>query len=189
MIERAAPSLARLPRALSQPRGRFARAVVPHAVWLLPGLVLAASLWLGVRALWQRGPVVTVTFTTAEGIEAHKTAVRYKGVSIGVVTGVELLEDRSGVVVTAELSRPVKGLLVDDARYGAECVNVSMGGAAVRSSASLRVGTLLHFELSRGMDRGSVSIESEVVRVSESELGLRFVSLDRASLEALLQLV
>ena len=136
MIERAAPSLARLPRALSQPRGRFARAVVPHAVWLLPALVLAASLWFGVRALWQRGPVVTVTFTTADGIEAHKTAVRYKGVSIGVVTGVELLGDRSGVVVTAELSRPAKGLLVDDARFWVVRPRVSAAGVT-------GIGTLL----------------------------------------------
>lgn len=80
-------------------------------------------------------------------------------------------------------------LLIEGERFDAECVNVSMGGAAVRSSATPRVGTALRFELSLGMDRGSVAIESEVVRVSESELGLRFVSLDRASLEALLQLV
>ena len=79
--------------------------------------------------------------------------------------------------------------MVDGERHDAECVNVSLGGAAVRSRAAVRVGTLLRFELSLGMDRGSVAIESEVVRVSELELGLRFVSLDRPSLEALLELV
>jgi PilZ domain len=80
-------------------------------------------------------------------------------------------------------------LLAFGDRHDAECVNVSMGGAAVRTRAALRVGTPLSFELSLGSDRGSIAIEAEVVRVAEGELGLRFVALDRASLEALLQLV
>lgn len=80
-------------------------------------------------------------------------------------------------------------LLVGGDRHDAECVNVSMGGAAVRTGAALPVGAKVRFELSLGSDRGSVGIEAEVVRVAEAELGLRFVALDRASLEAILQLV
>ncbi len=80
-------------------------------------------------------------------------------------------------------------LLVAEDRYDAECVNVSMGGAAVRSTAALPVGTPLRFELSLGNDRGSVGIDAEIVRAGEAELGLRFLALDRASMEALLLLV
>jgi len=159
MIERASP-IARLPRALSRPPGRLARRVVPSAVWLLPCLVLAASLWLGVRALWQRGPVVTITFTAADGIEAHKTAVRYKGVSIGVVTGVDLLEDRSGVVVTAELSRPAKGLLVTDARFWVVRPRVSAAG--VSGIGTLLTGAHIAFDagLSGESRRSFVGLEA-----------------------------
>jgi hypothetical protein len=80
-------------------------------------------------------------------------------------------------------------LLIDGQRFDAECVNVSMGGAAVRTPATLHTGSLLRFELSRGLDRGSVSIQCEVVRVSGAEVGLRFIALDRASLEAILTLL
>lgn len=80
-------------------------------------------------------------------------------------------------------------LLAAGGRYDAECVDLSMGGAAVRTSAPLSVGTQLRFELSLGSDRGSVGIDAEVVRAGEAELGLRFLALDRASLEAILQLV
>ena len=80
-------------------------------------------------------------------------------------------------------------LVVDAERYDAECVDVSMGGAAVRTQANVRTGSVVTFELSRGLDRGSVAIRCEVVRASQAELGLRFLALDRPSLEALLSLL
>ena len=80
-------------------------------------------------------------------------------------------------------------VLVDEQRFAAECVNVSMGGAAVRTMARVATGSVVAFELSLGMDRGSVVIRCEVVRASQAELGLRFLALDRASLEAILSLL
>jgi hypothetical protein len=80
-------------------------------------------------------------------------------------------------------------IIVDDERFSAECVNISMGGAAVRTEAPLRTGTIVRFELSLGLDRGSVAIQCEVARASQAELGLRFMALDRASLEAILSLL
>lgn len=80
-------------------------------------------------------------------------------------------------------------LLVDEQRFAAECVNVSMGGASVLTQAALHTGSTVRFELSLGMDRGSVSIQCEVVRVTQAEVGLRFLALDRASLEAILSLL
>lgn len=80
-------------------------------------------------------------------------------------------------------------LLTDDQRHGAECVNVSMGGAAVRTNARIPTGSIVGFELSLGNDRPSVTIQCEVVRCSQAELGLRFMALSRASLEAILSLL
>ena len=80
-------------------------------------------------------------------------------------------------------------LVADDGRHPAECVNISMGGAAVRTEAPVTTGRVLHFELSLGLDRGSVSIQCEVVRAAKTDVGLRFMALDRASLEAILALL
>lgn len=76
-------------------------------------------------------------------------------------------------------------LLVGTQRIGAECVDVSMGGASVFIEQHVPAGTLVLFELSLGMDRGSVSIPCEVVRANQDELALRFLALDRTSLEAI----
>ena len=80
-------------------------------------------------------------------------------------------------------------LVTETDRYSAECVNVSMGGAAVATSACIPTGSVVKFELSLGGDRPSVTIRCEVVRASKAELGLRFMALDRASLEAVLSLL
>jgi len=80
-------------------------------------------------------------------------------------------------------------LVVDQDRVSAECLNVSMGGAALLTTAHLAVGTPVHLELSLGLHRGTISIPCEVVRSSATQAGLRFLELDRASLEALLRLV
>ena len=80
-------------------------------------------------------------------------------------------------------------LVTEDDRHSAECVNVSMGGAAVRTDARLLTGQVMRFELSLGLDHRSVSIPCEVVRSAQAELGLRFLALDRASLEAVLSLL
>jgi len=133
-----------LPRALALPPGWLRQRFGAPLLWLLPLVGLAASVWFGVRALWQHGPTITVTFAVADGIEAHKTAIRYKGVSIGVVTGVELLEDRSGVAVTAELSRRAEGLLVDDARFW--LVRPRVSAAGVSGIGTLLTGAQIAFD-------------------------------------------
>lgn len=80
-------------------------------------------------------------------------------------------------------------LVTEDDRHSAECVNVSMGGAAIKTNARIPTGTVVRFELSLGLDYRPVAIQCEVVRSSQTELGLRFLALDRASLEAVLSLL
>jgi hypothetical protein len=80
-------------------------------------------------------------------------------------------------------------LVTEDDRHSAECVNVSMGGAAIKSEARMPTGSVVRLELALGLDRRSVAIQCEVVRSSPTELGLRFLALDRASLEAVLSLL
>src|SRR5690606_27873095 len=45
----------------------------------------------------------TISFQTAEGLEVGKTQLRYKDVVVGTVSGIRLSEDRSKVLVQADL--------------------------------------------------------------------------------------
>jgi len=129
------PTVLQFPGAVPPRRsGRSRR--LPSLIWLVPVLAVLVAAWLGARSLWQRGSTVTITFATAEGLEAHRTTIRYKNVDLGTVTEIELLDDHSGVRVTAELSRRAAPLLVDDARFWVVRPRVSAAGVT-------GIGTLL----------------------------------------------
>ena len=147
---------------------------LPSLVWLVPAVAALIGVWLAVHAIRQGGPTVTITFATAEGLEAHRTTIKYKSVNIGVIKSVDLLEDRSGVVVTAELSRQMQGLLVDDARFWVVRPRVSMAGVS-------GIGTLIsgaHIGFDRGSSdqsrRDFVGLEAPPTTIADRR-GQRFV--------------
>ena len=64
----------------------------PSLVWLIPVITLIIGGWLIVKTLSEKGPQVTISFKTAEGIEAGKTKIKYKNVDIGVVDAISQKE-------------------------------------------------------------------------------------------------
>src|SRR6185369_3890703 len=90
----------------------------PQLVWIVPILALLIGGWLAVEHFLNRGPEVTITFKSAEGIEPGKTRIRHKAVDIGIVKSVRLSEDGRSVVVSAEVDRQTANLfLVDDTKF------------------------------------------------------------------------
>src|SRR5262250_1536240 len=102
-----------LPEAVAVPRKRFAF----QLVWIIPIVAVLVGGWLAVRAILERGPVITITFKTAEGLEAGKTKIKYKDVEIGLVKTITRSPDRKGVVATAELSKQTESFLVEDTQF------------------------------------------------------------------------
>lgn len=86
-------------------------------VWLVPLIAVLVGGWLAFKAIREQGPTITISFLSAEGLEAGKTKVKYKELDIGLVKKVELSSDRSHVIVTAEMSRGVSDLMVEDTRF------------------------------------------------------------------------
>lgn len=79
-------------------------------IWLVPLVAVLVGLSLLVRGWLSVGPVVTISFESAEGLEVGQTKVRYKNVVVGVVKDISISDDRSTVLVKAQLNR-------DGARY------------------------------------------------------------------------
>jgi paraquat-inducible protein B len=163
----------RIPRAVPLPRAASGKRRMPSLVWLVPIAALIIGVILAGRAMWRRGPRVTITFATAEGLEANKTTIEYKSVAIGMIKRIDLLTDRSGVVVTAELSRQAEELLVDDARFWVVRPRVSMAGVS-------GIGTLLtgaHVGFDAGVSvkarRDFVGLEAPPTTISDRR-GRRF---------------
>ena len=58
--------------AVVRPRRRFS------IVWLVPLVALLIGVWLGFKAISEKGPTITITFATADGLEAGKTKIKFK---------------------------------------------------------------------------------------------------------------
>ena len=72
-------------------------------VWLIPLVALAIGAFLAYKAYSSRGPTITISFDTAEGLEAGKTKVRYLDVEIGTVQSVAIAPGLKNIIVTAEM--------------------------------------------------------------------------------------
>lgn len=110
------------PSAQLRPRGWFAW------VWIVPVVAAAIVIWLAIRTLVDRGPLITITFSEAEGLQAGETKIRHKDVDLGTVESVHLTPDLSHVLVQARMRRSVAEHLTADTRFWIVRPRVSFGG-------------------------------------------------------------
>jgi len=86
-------------------------------IWLAPAFALAVVAWLSLHTLLQRGPAITIRFTSAEGLTAGETEIRHKGVRVGTVESFVLSPDLSEVIVHARMTREVSAHLTGSTRF------------------------------------------------------------------------
>lgn len=86
-------------------------------IWLVPIAALGIAGWLVYKAIAEKGPVATIMFKSAEGLEAGQTKVKYKDVEVGSVDGIRFGPNLSNVLVTVKLDREMRPYLTDDARF------------------------------------------------------------------------
>jgi paraquat-inducible protein B len=96
-------------------------------VWLIPIVAAVIAAGLAVDAIRSRGPTITIFFSSAEGLEAGKTRIKYKDVDVGKVTAIQLSQDLDKVVVTAEMVREMAPYLTRNTRFWAVRAQVSAG--------------------------------------------------------------
>jgi paraquat-inducible protein B len=133
------------PEAVAAPRSRWR----VQLVWLVPLVAVLIGGWLAVQSILEKGPTITISFLTGEGLEAGKTKIKFKNVDIGVVKKVALSPDDKSVVATAELSRDASKMLVEDTRFW--IVRPRISGGTVSGIGTLLSGSYV------GVDIGSAS--------------------------------
>ena len=86
------------------PKARVRRARLFRLVWVVPVVTLGIAAWLIFQHLRSIGPEIAITFSDGAGLRAGQTPLKYRGVSIGEVSQVELSPDQKHVVVRARLA-------------------------------------------------------------------------------------
>ena len=99
-------------------------------VWIVPLVAVLIGGWLVFKALSEKGPMISITFKSAEGLEAGKTKIKYKDVELGQVSTIKLSEDLSEVVVTAELVKQAESFLSVNTRFWVVRARVGVSGVS-----------------------------------------------------------
>jgi paraquat-inducible protein B len=99
-------------------------------IWLVPALAALVGLSLVISSRLQAGPHITISFQSAEGLEAGKTPVKYKNVIIGKVDKIHLSDDRNHVLVKVALEKSAESFAVKDTRFWVVRPRIGLGGVS-----------------------------------------------------------
>lgn len=165
------PELDAIPVAATAPRRRGWSAA--QAVWLIPLAAVLIVGWLAISDWMKAGPTITISFRSAEGLEAGKTRVKYRDVDVGVVKRIRLAPDRKGVIVVAEMAAEARPLLVEDARFWV--VRARLTGGEVSGLSTLLSGSYIGVDggSSENTQREFVGLETQPV-LTNDESGRQF---------------
>src|ERR1700761_8969031 len=93
------------------------RTIWPNLIWGIPLIALLVVGYLGIRALFNRGEVVTVTFSRAAGAKAGMTKVLYQGIEAGQVIKIQPNADGRRLDFVLRLVPAAKSGLNTNARF------------------------------------------------------------------------
>jgi paraquat-inducible protein B len=142
-------------------------------VWLLPLVALLVGGWLYYKTLSEKGPAITISFETAEGIEAGKTQIKYRDVSFGLVDDVDIADDLKTVVLTATMEAGTAQYLTDASRFWV--VKPRVGASGVTGLGTLLSGAYIAFEpnTTGKKQKSFVGLEKPPI-VSQDKEGTRY---------------
>ncbi|WP_261512689.1 PqiB family protein [Burkholderia multivorans] len=123
---------------------------LPSLVWLVPLIAALIGIGLVVRSVRERGPEITISFHSAEGLEPGKTQVKYKDVEIGMVKTIKLSKDLSRVLVEVQLKKEAEDFAVKDSRFW--IVRPRVGATGVSGLGTLLSGAYIGVDAGRSQD-------------------------------------
>lgn len=97
-------------------------------LWLIPLLTVAVGAWMIYDNWASQGPLITIEFETAEGLEAGKTLIKTREVQVGLVEDITLNANLDGVLVSARINREFRDLLVEGSRFWVVQPEVTLSG-------------------------------------------------------------
>jgi paraquat-inducible protein B len=86
-------------------------------MWLIPLAAIAIGGWLAWDTLSKEGPTITLSFETAEGLQAGQSQLKFKEIVLGTVKSLDLTADHSHVLVRIATTRQAESLLTDTTMF------------------------------------------------------------------------
>ena len=116
-------------------------------IWLVPLVAALIGIGLAVKAVVEKGPAIMIDFSSAEGLEAGKTPIKYKDVEVGRVNAIQLDDKLSHVQVAASMVRGMAPYLTTSTRFWV--VRARVGAGEVSGLGTLFSGAYIAMDPSR----------------------------------------
>ncbi|EAQ67253.1 putative paraquat-inducible protein B [Marinomonas sp. MED121] len=120
-------------------------------VWLVPFVALTIGLWMLYYNWTNQGPLITITFDNAEGLEVDITKIKLRDITIGKVVDLKLSEQFDSIELTARLDKNTDPLLKEDSSFWV--VKPRVGKEGISGLSTILSGG--HIEISPGQSNVS----------------------------------
>jgi paraquat-inducible protein B len=140
-------------------------------MWVVPLVAAAVAAWLVYERVSQQGPEITLEFRDGGGLRVGQTPIKYRGVQVGIVTGMALSEDRERVLVKARLDRTAGSLAAEGTQFW--IVRPQVGWGNVTGLGTVISGPEIQAQAGRG--NGTAQTEFKGLERAPSPPGLRIV--------------
>ena len=165
-----------IPASKTVPRNRTRVSLV----WFIPVMAALVGIWVAVTRIMSEGPKITITFQSAEGLEAGKTKIHYNGVDIGTVAAIRLSDDHQHVIITAQMAPKTETFLVDDTQFWV--VRPRISGANVTGLGTLISGAYIGIEIGQSREHKREFVGLDTPPVVTGEAAGRFFVLNTPDL-------
>lgn len=156
------------------PRARVRRRVSwLHAMWIIPLIAAAIAGWLIYERMRAYGPQVTIQFRDGQGLQVGRTPIKYRGVQVGEVNGVEVTDDRQNVLVKARLLRSAAPLATDGAVFW--IVRPQVGWGNITGLNTVITGPEIQVLEGKGTERRTHFVGAEQAPVAMGAPGLKII--------------
>lgn len=126
-------------------------------VWIVPIVTVLIGAWILFYHFSHQGKVITLTTTSAEGIEAGKTAIKSRSVDVGIVESVVLSDNLREVEIKARINNGMEKLLRKDSAFwvvkpqigkeGVSGLGTLLSGAYIQLQPGSSSDAVFHFKL------------------------------------------
>ncbi|MEP3246459.1 MAG: MlaD family protein [Sneathiella sp.] len=118
------------------------------SIWLVPLIAIVIAGWLIVKTISEKGPEISISLPTAQGMEAGKTQLKYRDVTIGIVDRIEIPDDEDEVRVIVSVQQFAEKYLTDTARFWV--VSPAIGLEGISGLETLLSGSFLEIDPGSG---------------------------------------
>lgn len=171
------PEAGELPRAkVKEKRWNF------PIVWVVPLVAAIVAAYLIFERVRDYGPEITIEFKDASGLRSGETPIKYRGVLLGEVTGLELSKDRQHVLVKARLRRQAASLAREGSVFWILRPEVGIGN--ITGLGTVITGPEIELSPGAGKPRTEfVGLESPPVALERQGLKIVLISSHLGSLK------